>query len=78
MAAADVSTARADNDHLPTPRRFPMHRFLYRAGSPAYYLGRPADTWRRALRSRRRRTPVPAHAQTRPRSAPSRDTERYR
>ena len=57
-----------------------MHRFLYRAGSPAYYLGRPADTWRRALRSRRRRTPVPAHAQTRPRSdrAPSRNTERYR
>ena len=57
-----------------------MHRFLYRAGSPAYYLGRPADTWRRALRSRRRRTPVPVHDRTRAAidRGPSRSTERWR
>jgi hypothetical protein len=58
-----------------------MHRFLFRAGSPAYYLGRPADTWRRALRSHRRRTPVPVHAPSTPRfddRAPSRNSERWR
>ena len=42
-----------------------MYRFLYRAGSPAYYLGRPADTWRDALRADRRRMTHRTHARTR-------------
>jgi hypothetical protein len=41
-----------------------MYYAFRRFGAPAYYLGRPADTWRAALRRRRhRRTPVaePTH-----------------